>query len=112
MKKLTTSTLSLLVAFALAVPAFAGEESVTLEGKVVCAKCTMKEEGLTKCQNVLVVKKMDEVKNYYLVKNEANAEFGDVCMMEKQVKVTGTVSEKDGKMWLAATKIVSAKKEG
>jgi hypothetical protein len=111
MKRMTTATL-LLVAIALAVPAIAGEESVTLEGKVICAKCTLKDEGLTQCQNVLVVKKDDMVENYYLVKNEANAEFGDVCTMEKQVRVTGTVSEKDGKMWLAATKITSAKKEG
>lgn len=112
MKRLTIATLSMLVAIGLTVPVFAGGDSVTLEGKVVCAKCTMKEEGLTKCQNVLVVKNEGQVKNYYLVKNEANAEFGDVCMMEKQVKVTGTVSEKDGKTWLAATKIESAKSEG
>lgn len=112
MKRLTTATLSLLVAIGLVVPVFAGGESVTIEGKVVCAKCTMKEEGLTKCQNVLIVKNDGEVKNYYLVKNEANAEFGDVCMMEKQVKVTGTVSEKDGKSWIAATKIEPAKSEG
>jgi hypothetical protein len=111
MNKLATVSLVLLFTAALAGPVAAGEETVTLEGKMVCAKCNLKEEGLKKCQNVLVVEVNDERAHYYLAKNEANKEFGDVCLAEKQARVTGSVSEKDGKMWIAATEIVLIKGE-
>lgn len=110
MKNLALTLLALAVAMILAAPAVAGG-TVTLEGKVICAKCTLGED-LQKCQNVLVVKKGDETTHYYLASTDANKEFGDVCMVAKEVKVTGTVSEKDGKMWIAATEIVPMKKEG
>ena len=42
----------------------------------------------------------------------ANVEFGEVCMAQKPVSVTGTVSEKEGKTWLAATKISPVETEG
>lgn len=94
--------------------ALSGDEagSVTLEGKIVCAKCTLHEEGRTKCQNVLVVEDAGTTQNYYLADTEANKEFGEVCMAKKPVVVTGTVSEQDGQLWLAATKIESVKTEG
>ena len=87
-------------------------ESVTLEGKIVCAKCALHEEGRTKCQNVLVVEDAGKTQSYYLADNETNKEFGEVCMAKKPVVVTGTVTEKDGQMWLAAAKIESVKTEG
>ncbi len=94
----------------LAVPAVA-DETITLEGKVLCAKCILKED-LDKCQNVLAVEEGDTTVYYYMEGNDANKEFGDVCTVAKEVKVTGTISEKDGKMWIAATEIVTMKKEG
>ncbi len=112
MKKLATVSLALLIASVLAGSVVAGEETVTLEGKLVCAKCILKEEGLDKCQNVLVVETDGEKTHYYLAENEANKEFGDVCEAAKQARVTGSVSEKDGKMWIAATEIVPMKSEG
>jgi len=92
----------------------AGEkgDSVTLEGKIICAKCALHEEGREECQNVLVVESGDSPQHYYLTKNTVDEDFGPVCMKEKAVQVTGTVSEKDGKMWMAASKIVSSKSEG
>jgi len=80
-------------------------KTVTVEGKVMCAKCALKEEGREKCQNVLVVEKGDEVEHYYLAATAANEEFGEVCMAKPVVRVTGTLSEKDGHTWLAAEKI-------
>jgi len=106
---------ALLVVFVVATGAIvAGDKdaSVTLEGKVVCAKCGLQEAGREECQNVLVVKSGDSPEHYYLTKNAVDEEFGPVCMKTKAVQVTGTVSEKDGKMWLAATKIVPSKSEG
>ena len=112
MKKLATVSLALFIASVLAGSVVAGEKTVTLEGKLVCAKCILKEEGLDKCQNVLVVETDGEKTHYYLAENEANKEFGDVCEAAKQARVTGSVSEKDGKMWIAATEIVPMKSEG
>lgn len=91
--------------------AWAGE-AVTLEGNIVCAKCSMKEEGRDKCQNVLVVKGDEGDQHYYLAKNESSDEFGPVCMAKKPVRVTGTVSEKDGKSWLTASEIKPADPKG
>lgn len=110
MKNLVFALLAVAVGVVSAAPAIAGE-TVTLEGEVICAKCTLGED-LQKCQNVLKVKNGEETTHYYLASTDANKEFGDVCMVAKEVKVTGTVSEKDGKMWLAATEIVTMKKEG
>ena len=96
----------LILAFLVTGTVVAGEaEAVTLEGTVMCAKCQFEEEGRDKCQNVLVVKGDDEPMHYYLTATEANKGFGDVCMKSPTVRVTGTVSEKDGKAWLDATKI-------
>jgi len=87
------------------VPAFAGEGEITVEGKIVCAKCTLKKADAKECQNVLVVDKKDAQTEYYLVKNEALEAYGHVCQGQKPAIVTGTVMEKDGKTWLTATKI-------
>ena len=81
------------------------EAAVTLEGTVLCAKCAFEEEGRKKCQNVLVVEEDGEKMHYYLTATEANKDFGDVSMKSPTVRVTGTVSEKDGRTWLDATKI-------
>lgn len=105
MKKLALAS-SVLLLLALALPALGGDDqSVTLTGQIQCAKCGLHEEGRTKCQNVLVVNKDEATSYYYLVKNEVNEEFGEVCTSSVPVEVTGTLSEKDGKTWLAAEKI-------
>ena len=112
MKKLAILAAVLLAVMAVSVPAMAGDEVVTLEGKIVCAKCSLHEEGLAKCQNVLVVDDEGKTSHYYLVKNDVDKEFGDVCMAKKPVQVTGTVSEKDGKSWIAATEIAPTESKG
>ena len=112
MKKIATISLVLLIASAVAGSVVAGDKAVTLEGEMICAKCNLKEKGLEECQNVLVVESDGKKEHYYLGKNDVNSGFGDVCMIVKQVRVTGSVSEKDSKMWIAATEIVPMKKEG
>ncbi len=81
------------------------EKTVTLEGQIACAKCTLNKEDAQGCQNVLVVKKGDTEEHYYLVDNEVSKEYGHVCQGYKGAVVTGTVAEKDGKMWLTASKM-------
>ena len=87
--------------------AVAGEEAktVTVTGKIVCAKCSLQKAGAKECQNVIVADESGKTVEYYLVKNALAEEFGHVCKGEKNVVATGTVSEKDGKTWLTATKL-------
>ena len=113
MKKLASLSFALLVALVLIVPAVAGDaEAVTLEGSLQCAKCVMHEEGMDKCQNVLVVMEDDAKTLYYLSATDSNMEHGEVCMKSSTVRVTGMVEEKDGRTWLAASEIVSVEDEG
>ena len=103
------------LAAALAAPAFAGE--TTLQGKVVCAKCTLKKKGLKECQNVLLVPEGVEQQvsqkdgqdaretAYYIVNNEVGKKFGEVCMDAKKTTVTGTITEKDDIKWITPSKM-------
>ena len=113
MKKMVALSFALFVAVVLAGPALAGDtETVTLEGNILCAKCTLHEEGAEKCQNVLVVKKDGKATHYYLAKNESSEELGMVCKGPKAVQITGQVTEEDGKLWLAATEITPVESKG
>jgi hypothetical protein len=85
----------------------AADKTVTVTGKVACAKCVLKKAGATACQDVLVVTG-ENAGEYYLVKNAVFEKFGHTCRGEKAATVTGTVSEKDGKMWLTATDLHAA----
>ncbi len=86
-------------------------EPVTVSGDLQCAKCTLKEAGAKSCQDVLVVAGTGGAAEtrYYLVKNSVAEKAGHVCQGTKSVAVTGTVSEKDGKKWITATKIEAGK---
>ncbi len=113
MKKIATLSFALLMALVLAGPVVAGdEETITLEGNLLCAKCTLHQDGMEKCQNVLVVMKDGEKSHYYLAQNDAYSEYGAVCMKSRTVRVTGHVEEKDGHTWIAASEIVSVENEG
>ena len=87
--------------------ALAGEEAktVTVTGKIVCAKCSLHKADAKECQNVIVAEENGKSVEYYLAKNALSEEFGHVCKGEKNVVATGTVSEKDGKTWFTATKM-------
>ncbi len=100
---------ALVLGLALVAHAGEGAATVTLDGKIVCAKCTLKKADAKECQNVLLVKGETGDVEYYLVKNEISTKFGDVCQKKVAVQVTGTVAEKDGKKWLSATKIEPVK---
>ena len=77
----------------------------TLSGTMVCAKCTLKKADATKCQDVLVVKDDKGASTeYYIAKNAAADEAGHQCKKEAKATVTGTVSEKDGKKWIEASR--------
>jgi hypothetical protein len=95
-------TLALLLTLPLA--ALAGE--ITVTGKVVCGKCTLKADSA--CKNVLQVKDGAAVKNYYLADTEAAKKLGMVCHDTVEgVTATGTVEDKGGKLTLSAAKLAT-----
>jgi hypothetical protein len=110
-KTTTLLVFGLLLIFATA--AAAGEETKTvmLTGKIACAKCKLDVADAKGCQPVLVVKSDadGEPSYYYLVDNDVSEKFGHACASAKAAMVTGTVVEKDNKMWLTASKIEEAK---
>lgn len=92
--------------FALVVKA---AEEKTITGQAQCAKCALKEAP--KCQNVVIAEEDGkEVKYYMVMEGVAKANHGKIfCQAPKDagptVKVTGEVSEKDGKKIIKASKI-------
>jgi hypothetical protein len=107
MKRHLTSMAAALVLLAGAGLAGAADtkDAVTLKGKLECSKCELHETA--DCGNVLAVKEGTKEVKYYLVDNPLSlGEHKNICKAPKDgVTVTGTVADKDGKMWLTATKI-------
>ena len=82
-------------------------EDKTITGEAKCAKCALSEAKA--CQNVVVVKEGDKSVNYYMDANNAVAKANHAkagfCKGDKKVKVTGEVTEKDGKKFITPTAI-------
>jgi hypothetical protein len=73
------------------------EEQLT--GTITCAKCDLKLAK--KCNTVVKVKE-----TVYWFDAESNKKYHkDTCTEAKEGTVTGTVSEKEGKKWVHATKV-------
>jgi hypothetical protein len=105
MKKLASVVLlATLVAVSVAAVVVPAEE--TYNGTLMCALCTLKKADAHDCQDVLIVTAANGAKTeYYITKNEVATKAGEACTAEIKATVTGTVSEKDGKKWLTASKI-------
>ncbi len=99
----------LLTAILVGVIPVVAADDVTLTGKVVCAKCTLKKADAKECQNVLMVTAADKTSEYYVAKNDVSEKFGHVCTGEKMAVVTGQVQEKDGKTWITPSKMEEKK---
>lgn len=88
--------------------ATASADEVTLKGTIVCAKCTLKKPDAKECQNVLLAPGTDgKDVEYYMARSKAADAVGEVCTEKKDVTVTGTVAEKDGRKWITASKVES-----
>ncbi len=89
---------------AIAIPAVAAEK--VFEGTIVCAKCSLKKPDAKECQDVLIVADREGAKTEcYITKNEVAQKAGEACTAQVKARVTGTVAEKDGRMWLTPSKI-------
>ncbi|HLX94241.1 MAG TPA: DUF6370 family protein [Verrucomicrobiae bacterium] len=82
---------------------------VTISGSMVCGKCKL--HITPTCQDVLQVEKDGKTVNYFLTENKVATDFHpNICQNDgEKVTVTGTVSEKDGKEMMEASKIEEAK---
>ena len=84
----------------------------TLTGTMWCAKCGLKEKGVKKCTNVLVVKNGDKSVTYYLDDKGTGEDYHEgLCGggTKEGATVTGVVTEKDGKKWVKPTKVEEKK---
>jgi len=101
-KYLLIAALSTLVGFAAA-----DSKTETIKGKGECAKCSLKKTD--SCQMAVTTK---DGTVYMVDQNDVSKKFHKaICTDTKDVEVTGTVSEKDGKKTIAATKIEESKKK-
>jgi hypothetical protein len=99
-----------LAALALVIPTFADEKKkdVKLTGTLVCAKCKLELDGIKKCTNALQVKEGEKTITYLLDDKGTKEDYHDaVCGggETKDVTVTGSLTEKDGKKWVKPTKV-------
>jgi hypothetical protein len=81
-------------------------EKKTLEGKMVCTKCKLSETDA--CGNAVQVKEGDKTVTYYL-KDKGKGETYHKCAGEQAVKVTGKITEKDGKKYIEDAKVEKQK---
>jgi hypothetical protein len=82
------------------------DKEVKLTGNLMCAKCKLKMEGVTKCTNALQVKEGEKTVTYILDDKGDDEDYHQCGGGEKKnVTVTGKVTEKDGKKTVKPTKV-------
>jgi hypothetical protein len=86
------------------------KDTKTIEGKMVCGKCTLSETKA--CSNVVQVKEGGKTVNYYISdKGNKESYHKAICPggSEVEVKVTGKIVEKDGKKTIEDAKVETKK---
>jgi hypothetical protein len=86
------------------------KKEATLKGTILCARCALKEGK--KCQTAIRVREKNKTVTYYLLdKGIKETYHEEVCGGDKREgAVTGTVSEKGGKKYIAPKKVEYAKR--
>ena len=110
MRVAVTMFVALVLGCVLAANAPAADKEVTLTGKIMCAKCELKEAK--KCQTVIQVQEDGKTVTYYFLDRGNKEDYHEeVCGGGRtQGTVTGTVTEKEGKKWITPKKVTYAKK--
>jgi hypothetical protein len=80
-------------------------EETTLKGELVCARCYLNKPDAKECQDVLLVKDAMGTNEYYVTKNKVSQDSGEACTNAVPATIVGTVSEKDGRKWITASRI-------
>jgi len=84
----------------------AAAAETTLTGRLACAMCVLKQKDVTTCTNVLVVPEAGKETIYAVTDNKVAQEYSmAACSHALPVKVTGKVSEKDGKKAITPSRI-------
>jgi hypothetical protein len=88
------------------------KKEVTLKGTILCAKCALKLEGVTKCTTAIQVKEDGKDVVYLFDDKGSKEEYHEaVCGGDrKEGTVTGVVTKKDGKLTIKPFKVEYAKK--
>jgi hypothetical protein len=109
MRSVKMMAVALPVVVLLAAGARAADKEVTLKGKIMCAKCELKESK--KCLTCIKVQEDGkDVVYYFLDKGNKEDYHEAVCGGgQKEGIVTGTVTERDGKKWIAPKKVEYSK---
>jgi hypothetical protein len=82
------------------------QNAQTLKGEMVCAKCYLNKPDAKECQDVLLVKDAKgATAEFYVTKNKVAQDAGEACTNAVPATIIGSVSEKDGRKWITATKI-------
>jgi hypothetical protein len=86
-------------------PTVLAADETTITGNMVCGKCTLHLTDA--CQNVVQVTEAGKTVNYFLKQNDVSkSAHGPICGGDSEkVKVTGTLTDEDGKKVLTPTKI-------
>ena len=104
--KTLCGVLAVLCLFAWSVQA--ADKEVTLKGKIMCAKCTLKKAS--KCTTAIVVEEKGKEVTYFLKDKGSGESYHEpVCGGgKKDGTVVGVVSEKGGQKWITPTKVTYA----
>ncbi len=97
--------LSLLAcALSLAGVARASDDTRTISGEAVCAKCELNLQDT--CQTVIQAKEGDKTVSYYVAANDISKAFHPkICKAPAEVTATGTVKTVDGKQVITVSAI-------
>ncbi len=107
MRTALSMLLGVAIVFALTLSTKAEEKGkeVTVTGTITCAKCDLGTES--KCTTVIKGKATgsDKEEVYYFDEKTGKDNHTKICKEAKKGKVTGTVSEKDGKKTIKVSKV-------
>ncbi len=83
------------------------KKEVTLKGTILCAKCALKEKGVTKCTTAIQVKEGEKTVTYYFDDKGTKEEYHEpVCGGERKTgSVVGVVHKHDDKMMIKPSKV-------
>ncbi len=109
MKNLLGLVSALFLIFGAHVSQLAAEESVTLHGEGLCAKCALGQTD--SCQNAIRINEAGKENVYLLTANDASKAFHkNICSGSAKISVAGKFIEAGGKKQFTATKL-SLRKE-
>lgn len=106
MRMLLTLVLGVIVPLGLMASVSADDKDkkeTTFDGTICCAKCELKKEK--SCATVLVVKADGKESIIYFDKASNSKYHKEICTEAKKGKVTGKVTESDGKKWISVSKL-------